>query len=86
MLIWEQIGLIALGIELIIVIVVWGIAYKKWREIKEERNRTQRIYNLAERIRIRQEDSGNESNGEEEAQLDNLLHANGFDNPMFDWP
>ncbi|ABU53013.1 vpu protein [Simian immunodeficiency virus] len=81
MLTWEQIGLIALGIEGIIATVVWGIAFITWRRRKIEEDRAQKIIDLLERIRARQDDSGNESDGEDQRQL----MAYGFDNPMFDW-
>ncbi|AAF18580.1 Vpu protein [Simian immunodeficiency virus] len=85
MLTWEQIGLIGIGIEIIIAIVAWGIAFKEWRKGKEEENRAQKIRTLIERIISRQEDSGNESDGEDQRQLDREIHVYGFDNPMFDW-
>nr|AWF73125.1 vpu protein [Human immunodeficiency virus 1] len=52
----------ALVVAFIIVIVVWTIVYLEYRKLVRQR----RINELYERIRERAEDSGNESDGDEE--------------------
>ncbi|AAD17912.1 Vpu [Simian immunodeficiency virus] len=81
MLNWFEIGLIALGIEGILVVIIWGLVARLWRQIKIKENTQQEIQNLLERIRIREEDSGNESDGEEEETLAKLLSSLELDNP-----
>nr|ASU62742.1 vpu protein [Human immunodeficiency virus 1] len=74
------VGVGALLVALSIAIIVWTIAYLEYRNWK----RQQRINWLAERIRERAEDSGNESEGDIEelaTMVDmghlRLLDANG---------
>ncbi|ABC88270.1 vpu protein [Human immunodeficiency virus 1] len=56
------ISLAALIVALIIAIVVWTIVYIEYRKIVRQR----KINSLYKRIRERAEDSGNESEGDEE--------------------
>nr|QQN95375.1 vpu protein [Human immunodeficiency virus 1] len=55
-------GVGALIVALIIAIIVWTIAYLEYRKLVKQR----RIDWLIERIRERAEDSGNESEGDNE--------------------
>nr|ALX35149.1 vpu protein [Human immunodeficiency virus 1] len=57
-----RLGVGALVIALILAIVVWTIVYIEYRKLVKQR----RIDWLAQRIRERAEDSGNESDGDEE--------------------
>nr|QQX43463.1 vpu protein [Human immunodeficiency virus 1] len=54
--------IIAIVIVLIIAIVVWSIVFIEYRKILRQR----RIDRLLDRIRERAEDSGNESEGDQE--------------------
>nr|QPJ74870.1 vpu protein [Human immunodeficiency virus 1] len=55
-------SIVALIVVLIIAIVVWTIVFIEWKKIKKQR----KIDWLIERIREREEDSGNESEGDKE--------------------
>nr|AVE26978.1 vpu protein [Human immunodeficiency virus 1] len=74
-----ELGVGALIVALIIAIVVWTIAYIEYRKLLRQR----KIDWLIKRIREREEDSGNESEGDVEelatvvdmGQL-RLLHVN----------
>nr|QJX41275.1 vpu protein [Human immunodeficiency virus 1]QJX41280.1 vpu protein [Human immunodeficiency virus 1]QJX41285.1 vpu protein [Human immunodeficiency virus 1]QJX41330.1 vpu protein [Human immunodeficiency virus 1]QJX41335.1 vpu protein [Human immunodeficiency virus 1] len=76
-----RVGVGALLVALILAIVVWIIAYIEYRKLLRQR----KIDRLIKRIRERQEDSGNESDGDHEelstmvdmGQL-RLLDANGL--------
>nr|AAR27770.1 vpu protein [Human immunodeficiency virus 1] len=57
-----RLGVGALIVALIIAIVVWIIAYIEYKKLVRQR----RIDKLVERIREREEDSGNESDGDVE--------------------
>nr|AKT77351.1 vpu protein [Human immunodeficiency virus 1]AKT77360.1 vpu protein [Human immunodeficiency virus 1]AKT77368.1 vpu protein [Human immunodeficiency virus 1]AKT77377.1 vpu protein [Human immunodeficiency virus 1]AKT77386.1 vpu protein [Human immunodeficiency virus 1] len=57
-----RLGVGALIVALIIAIVVWIIAYLEYRKLVRQR----KINWLVERIREREEDSGNESEGDVE--------------------
>nr|AAP76525.1 vpu protein [Human immunodeficiency virus 1] len=57
-----RLGVAALIIALIIAIVVWIIAYIEYRKLVRQR----KIDWLIKRIREREEDSGNESDGDTE--------------------
>nr|UTT71890.1 vpu protein [Human immunodeficiency virus 1]UTT71896.1 vpu protein [Human immunodeficiency virus 1] len=57
-----KIGVAALIVAAIIAIVVWTIAYIEYRKWLRQR----KINQLIERIRERAEDSGNESDGDNE--------------------
>nr|AYX79423.1 vpu protein [Human immunodeficiency virus 1] len=57
-----RLGVGALVVALIIAIIVWTIAYLKYRKVVRQR----KIDWLIERIRERAEDSGNESEGDTE--------------------
>nr|AZI72457.1 vpu protein [Human immunodeficiency virus 1] len=57
-----RLAVAALIVALIIVIIVWTIAYLEYRKLVRQR----RIDWLVERIRERAEDSGNESEGDTE--------------------
>nr|AGC36858.1 vpu protein [Human immunodeficiency virus 1]AGC36866.1 vpu protein [Human immunodeficiency virus 1]AGC36873.1 vpu protein [Human immunodeficiency virus 1]AGC36897.1 vpu protein [Human immunodeficiency virus 1]AGC36905.1 vpu protein [Human immunodeficiency virus 1] len=57
-----RLGVGALIVALIIVIVVWTIAYLEYRKWARQK----KIDRLIERIRERAEDSGNESDGDTE--------------------
>nr|AVE27194.1 vpu protein [Human immunodeficiency virus 1] len=59
---WLELGVGALIVALIIAIIVWTIAYIEYRKLVRQR----RIDWLIERIREREEDSGNESEGDTE--------------------
>nr|WNM83106.1 vpu protein [Human immunodeficiency virus 1] len=56
-------AIVALVVVAIIAIVVWSIVFIEYRKILRQR----KIDRLIERIRERAEDSGNESDGDEEA-------------------
>nr|QJX41229.1 vpu protein [Human immunodeficiency virus 1]QJX41498.1 vpu protein [Human immunodeficiency virus 1] len=76
-----RVGVGAFIVALILTIVVWIIAYIEYRKLLRQR----KIDRLIKRIRERQEDSGNESDGDQEelstmvdmGQL-RLLDANGL--------
>nr|ADZ32797.1 vpu protein [Human immunodeficiency virus 1] len=55
-------AIVALVVAAILAIVVWTIVYIEYRKILRQR----RIDRLLERIRKRAEDSGNESEGDQE--------------------
>nr|ANY95025.1 vpu protein [Human immunodeficiency virus 1] len=55
-------SIVALVVAAIIVIVVWSIVFIEWRKILRQR----KIDRLIDRIRERAEDSGNESEGDQE--------------------
>nr|AEW27782.1 vpu protein [Human immunodeficiency virus 1]AEW27789.1 vpu protein [Human immunodeficiency virus 1] len=57
-----RIGVAALIVALIIAIIVWTIVYIEYRKLVRQR----RIDWLVKRIREREEDSGNESDGDTE--------------------
>nr|QIN86356.1 vpu protein [Human immunodeficiency virus 1] len=57
-----RIGVGALIVALILVIIVWTLAHIEYRKLVRQR----KINWLAERIRERAEDSGNESDGDAE--------------------
>nr|AAZ91860.1 vpu protein [Human immunodeficiency virus 1] len=57
-----RIGVGAFAIGLIIAIIVWTIVYIEYRKLVKQR----RIDRLVQRIRERAEDSGNESEGDNE--------------------
>nr|CAD26749.1 Vpu protein [Human immunodeficiency virus 1] len=56
-------AIVALVVAGILAIVVWSIVYIEYRKILRQR----KIDRLIDRIRERAEDSGNESEGDEEA-------------------
>ncbi|AFN62108.1 vpu protein [Human immunodeficiency virus 1] len=56
------ISIVALVVTLIIAIVVWTIVYIEYRKIQRQK----KIDWLIDRIREREEDSGNESEGDKE--------------------
>nr|QJX41473.1 vpu protein [Human immunodeficiency virus 1] len=76
-----RVGVGAFIVALILTIVVWIIAYIEYKKLVRQR----KIDRLIKRIRERQEDSGNESDGDQEelstmvdmGQL-RLLDANGL--------
>lgn len=55
-----RLGVGALIVALIIAIIVWTIVYLEYRKLSRQR----RIDRLIKRIREREEDSGNESEGD----------------------
>nr|QHI45074.1 vpu protein [Human immunodeficiency virus 1] len=61
-------AIVALVVALIIAIVVWTIVFIECRRLRRQR----KINCLLDRIRERAEDSGNESNGDEE-ELSGLM-------------
>nr|AAY32438.1 vpu protein [Human immunodeficiency virus 1] len=73
-----RVGVGALIIALLIAIVVWIIAYIEYRKLLRQRQ----IDRLIKRIREREEDSGNESEGdiEELATMVDLGHLRLLDN------
>nr|ADM64095.1 vpu protein [Human immunodeficiency virus 1]ADM64115.1 vpu protein [Human immunodeficiency virus 1] len=68
-------AIVALVVALIIAIVVWTIVFIECRRLKRQK----RIDWLIDRIREREEDSGNESEGERE-ELSKLVEM-GYDAP-----
>lgn len=56
------VAIVALVVALTLAIVVWTIAFIEYRKLKKQRQ----IDWLIERIREREEDSGNESEGDRE--------------------
>nr|URX38118.1 vpu protein [Human immunodeficiency virus 1] len=56
------VAIVALVVAAILAIVVWSIVYIQYREILKQR----KIDRLIDRIRERAEDSGNESDGDQE--------------------
>nr|AVE26653.1 vpu protein [Human immunodeficiency virus 1] len=57
-----EIGVGALAVALVLAIVVWTIVYLEYRKLVRQR----KIDRLIKRIREREEDSGNESEGDVE--------------------
>nr|UTT72010.1 vpu protein [Human immunodeficiency virus 1]UTT72014.1 vpu protein [Human immunodeficiency virus 1] len=55
-----RVGVGALILAFLLALVVWIIAYIEYRKLQRQR----RINNLIKRIREREEDSGNESDGD----------------------
>nr|APU88424.1 vpu protein [Human immunodeficiency virus 1] len=75
-----RVGVGALIIALLITIVVWIIAYLEYRKLLRQR----KIDRLIKRIREREEDSGNESEGDIEelatmVDMGNLRLLDGID-------
>nr|QMX87950.1 vpu protein [Human immunodeficiency virus 1]QMX87958.1 vpu protein [Human immunodeficiency virus 1] len=58
----EILTIVALVVAGIIAIIVWSIVFIEWRKIRKQR----KIDRLIDRIRERAEDSGNESEGDQE--------------------
>nr|UXE48331.1 vpu protein [Human immunodeficiency virus 1]UXE48339.1 vpu protein [Human immunodeficiency virus 1]UXE48350.1 vpu protein [Human immunodeficiency virus 1]UXE48407.1 vpu protein [Human immunodeficiency virus 1] len=58
----EILAIVALVVAIILAIVVWTIVFIEYRKILKQR----RIGRLIDRIRERAEDSGNESEGDQE--------------------
>nr|QSQ63789.1 vpu protein [Simian-Human immunodeficiency virus]QSQ66610.1 vpu protein [Simian-Human immunodeficiency virus]QSQ66619.1 vpu protein [Simian-Human immunodeficiency virus]QSQ66628.1 vpu protein [Simian-Human immunodeficiency virus]QSQ66637.1 vpu protein [Simian-Human immunodeficiency virus] len=58
----QILAIVALVVAAIIAIVVWSIAFIEYRKILRQR----KIDRLIDRIRERAEDSGNESDGDQE--------------------
>nr|QVI15141.1 vpu protein [Human immunodeficiency virus 1]QVI16819.1 vpu protein [Human immunodeficiency virus 1] len=69
-------AIVALVVAAIIAIVVWSIVLIEYRKILKQR----RIDRLIDRIRERAEDSGNESEGDQE-ELSALVVEMGHDAP-----
>nr|AUO69078.1 vpu protein [Human immunodeficiency virus 1] len=69
-------AIVALVVVAIIAIVVWTIVFIEYRKILRQK----RIDRLIDRIRERAEDSGNESDGDQE-QLSALMVEMGHDAP-----
>nr|UJR87735.1 vpu protein [Human immunodeficiency virus 1]UJR87746.1 vpu protein [Human immunodeficiency virus 1] len=63
-------ALVGLVVAAILAIVVWSIVFIKYRKILRQR----RIDQLIDRIRERAEDSGNESEGDQEELLMEMGH------------
>nr|WGU52374.1 vpu protein [Human immunodeficiency virus 1] len=59
------VSIVALVVAAIIVVVVWSIVFIEYRKILRQR----KIDRLIDRIRERAEDSGNESEGDQEELL-----------------
>ncbi|AEQ75936.1 vpu protein [Human immunodeficiency virus 1] len=55
-------GFIAVGVAFIIAVVIWVLLYREYKKIKVQ----EKIRHIRQRIRDRAEDSGNESDGDEE--------------------
>nr|QHI45350.1 vpu protein [Human immunodeficiency virus 1] len=64
-------SIIALVLVAIIAIVVWTIVFIEWRRLKRQR----KIDWLIDRIIEREEDSGNESEGDKEELMEMGHHA-----------
>nr|QCG78357.1 vpu protein [Human immunodeficiency virus 1]QCG78402.1 vpu protein [Human immunodeficiency virus 1]QCG78501.1 vpu protein [Human immunodeficiency virus 1]QCG78563.1 vpu protein [Human immunodeficiency virus 1]QCG78590.1 vpu protein [Human immunodeficiency virus 1] len=64
------VAIVALVVAAIIAIVVWSIVAIEYRKILRQR----KIDRLIERIRERAEDSGNESDGDQEQLLMEMGH------------
>nr|QIX13652.1 vpu protein [Human immunodeficiency virus 1] len=62
MLTLQILGIVALVVAAIIAIVVWSIVFIEYRKILRQK----KIDRLIDRIRERAEDSGNESDGDQE--------------------
>nr|QPZ54836.1 vpu protein [Human immunodeficiency virus 1] len=58
----QILAIVALVVAAIIAIVVWTIVFIEWRKILRQK----KIDRLIDRIRERAEDSGNESDGDQE--------------------
>nr|AEB52672.1 vpu protein [Human immunodeficiency virus 1] len=69
-------GIVALVVAAILAIVVWSIVFIEYRKIVRQR----KIDRLIDRIRERAEDSGNESDGDQE-ELSTLVVEMGYDAP-----
>nr|AUO69087.1 vpu protein [Human immunodeficiency virus 1] len=72
----QILAIVALIVVAIIAIVVWTIVFIEYRKILRQK----RIDRLIDRIRERAEDSGNESDGDQE-QLSALMVEMGHDAP-----
>nr|AUO69104.1 vpu protein [Human immunodeficiency virus 1]AUO69111.1 vpu protein [Human immunodeficiency virus 1] len=72
----QILAVVALVVVAIIAIVVWTIVFIEYRKILRQK----RIDRLIDRIRERAEDSGNESDGDQE-QLSALMVEMGHDAP-----
>nr|ACR52827.1 vpu protein [Human immunodeficiency virus 1]ACR52835.1 vpu protein [Human immunodeficiency virus 1]ACR52843.1 vpu protein [Human immunodeficiency virus 1]ACR52852.1 vpu protein [Human immunodeficiency virus 1]ACR52860.1 vpu protein [Human immunodeficiency virus 1] len=68
-------GIVALVLAAILAIVVWSIVLIEYRKILRQR----RIDRLIDRIRERAEDSGNESEGDQEELLLEMGHLAPWD-------
>nr|WPU90146.1 vpu protein [Human immunodeficiency virus 1] len=66
----EIVSIAALVVVAIIAIVVWSIVFIEYRKILRQR----KIDRLIDRIRERAEDSGNESDGDQEELLMEMGH------------
>nr|QHI43744.1 vpu protein [Human immunodeficiency virus 1] len=64
-------AIVALVVALIIAIVVWTIVFIECKRLRRQR----KINKLLDRIRERAEDSGNESEGDEEELVEMGHHA-----------
>nr|QAR18984.1 vpu protein [Human immunodeficiency virus 1] len=71
----QILGIVALVVAAILAIVVWTIVFVEYRKIRRQR----KIDNLLARIIERAEDSGNESEGDQE-ELSKLMEM-GHDAP-----
>nr|QCG78492.1 vpu protein [Human immunodeficiency virus 1]QCG80647.1 vpu protein [Human immunodeficiency virus 1]QCG80737.1 vpu protein [Human immunodeficiency virus 1]QCG80917.1 vpu protein [Human immunodeficiency virus 1] len=60
--IYDILAIVAFVVAIIIVIVVWSIVFIEYRKILRQR----KIDKILDRIRERAEDSGNESEGDQE--------------------
>nr|AFZ63064.1 vpu protein [Human immunodeficiency virus 1] len=59
-------AIVALVVAIILAIVVWSIVFIEYRRIVRQR----KIGQIIDRIRERAEDSGNESDGDQEALME----------------
>ncbi|CAA06815.1 viral protein U [Human immunodeficiency virus 1] len=57
-----SLGFIALGAAVSIAVIVWALLYREYKKIKLQ----EKIKHIRQRIREREEDSGNESDGDAE--------------------
>nr|QGU21466.1 vpu protein [Human immunodeficiency virus 1] len=64
-------AVVALVVAVILAIIVWTIVFIEYRRILRQR----KINSIIDRIRERAEDSGNESEGDQEALVEMGHHA-----------
>nr|AYP19728.1 vpu product [Human immunodeficiency virus 1] len=80
----DQITLIIISALLLINVILWTIILRQCLKQKKQDRREREILKRLRRIRQIEDDSDYESNGEEEQEVRDLVHSNGFDNPMFE--
>nr|ACX46143.1 vpu protein [Human immunodeficiency virus 1] len=76
--------IIIISALLLVNVLIWMFNLRKYLEQKEQERREREIIERLRRIREIRDDSDYESNKEEEQEVMGLVHAHGFDNPMFE--